>query len=176
MVGENVRIHGALRNVRLLNTCWPPGAMHDAPPLSSSRRRFNRRVPSRTSSYRGTSARARVRTEIKGYTRATSHTLIRKIRQISDHVGMIFVRRLGYSLSCHTSPSCILQRFGVPVEQPIKPSSHMFRDVSIKAASARDDPAHNRLMIPIAETTRAPTTHRNVTGMTVDCGRVKKGP
>ena len=65
MVGGNVKIHGVLRNVRLLNTWWLPGAMHDAPPLWSSRRRLNRRVPSRTSSHRGTSARARVRTERK---------------------------------------------------------------------------------------------------------------
>lgn len=56
LVDVDVKTHNVLRNARLLNTWWLPGAMRNAPPLSSSRRRFNRRVPSRTSSYGDTSA------------------------------------------------------------------------------------------------------------------------
>ena len=115
MVGEDVKTYVVLRNVRLLNTWWLPGAMHDAPPLSSSRRRLNRSVPSSTSSYWGTSARARVRKQ-NGKRDTISHTLMREdtanigLCQNNLHlrVGLLY-------LSCRTSPFVIAYKFGVSV-------------------------------------------------------------
>jgi hypothetical protein len=50
------------------------------------------------------------------------------------------------------------------------------RGVTIIAISARDDPAHNRLMIPIAETTQSANHSPYITGMTIDPGPDKGGP
>jgi UDP-N-acetyl-D-mannosaminuronate dehydrogenase len=66
--------------------------------------------------------------------------------------------------------------FDVSTDQPIKMLEGTLRGVTIIAISARDDPAHNRLMIPIAETTQSANHSPYITGMTIDPGPDKGGP